>query len=218
MQYKLKNGIRNSVYQHRNNQMIRQIIKRLIDNVLSTVCILLFCPLMVVIAVYVKLQDKGPAFFIQERAGKNGAPFPLLKFRTMKVNTVPFGQSPSTSDDSRIIKGGHLLREYSLDELPQLFNVLIGHMSMIGPRPLYVSQIELLSEEHRTRLLVRPGITGLSQVYLRSELTSQKSLDMEVAYVQKQNLWSDIKIFFLTIYVVLTKKGVYEQNNNGARQ
>ena len=136
----------------------------------------------------------------------------------MKVTADPFGQSPSDGSDPRLIRGGQFLREYSLDELPQLFNVLRGHMSMIGPRPLYISQIEILSEDHRTRLHVRPGITGLSQVYLRSELTTKKSLDMEAGYVRNQSIWRDIQILFLTIYVVLIKKGVYEQDNKESQQ
>ena len=129
----------------------------------------------------------------------------------MKTNADPFGQSPKAGDDPRLICIGKFLREYSLDELPQLFNVLKGNMSIIGPRPLYVSQISEFSDFHKKRLLVRPGITGLSQVYNRSELTSKPSMDLEVKYVEKQNLWLDIKILFLTFIVVIRKKGVYEK-------
>ncbi len=129
----------------------------------------------------------------------------------MKVNVDPYGQSPKSGDDPRLFKCGKFLREYSLDELPQLFNVLKGNMSFVGPRPLYVSQIRELSDHHKKRLQLKPGLTGMSQIYLRSDLTSKESLDMEVEYVQKQNFWLDIKILFLTLAVVLGKKGVYEK-------
>jgi lipopolysaccharide/colanic/teichoic acid biosynthesis glycosyltransferase len=198
--------------------MIQQNVKRLTDICVSTLCIIIFFPFMAAIAFFIRLQDGGPVLFKQERAGKDETPFTLLKFRTMKVTADPFGQSPSAGDDPRLIKGGQFLREYSLDELPQFFNVLMGHMSIIGPRPLYVSQINSFSEKHKIRLRVRPGITGLSQIYLRSELTSPESLDMEVAYVQNQSLWNDIKIFFLTIGVVLTKKGIYEKDDKEPRR
>lgn len=198
--------------------MAKPLLKRCIDLILSCFLIIFSLPLMAILALFIKFQDRGPALFKQERAGRNGTPFTLLKFRTMKVSADPFGQSPAHGSDPRLITGGQFMREYSLDELPQLFNVLLGHMSMIGPRPLYVSQINCLDEKHKARLRVRPGITGLSQVYLRSELTSKESLDLEVAYVQNHNLWKDVKIFFLTIGVVLTKKGVYEHHNKESQQ
>jgi len=188
---------------------------RFFDCMLALCCMLAFAPLMACIAVFIKLQDRGPVLFIQERAGKHGRPFKLLKFRSMKAGADPFAQSPSAGNDPRLIRGGDFLRRYSLDELPQLLNVLFGDMSMIGPRPLYVSQVNALSEYHRRRLLVLPGITGLSQVYLRSELTSHESLDMECAYVEKKSFLLDVKIFFLTIGVVLGKKGVYETTTGG---
>jgi lipopolysaccharide/colanic/teichoic acid biosynthesis glycosyltransferase len=190
---------------------MRNVIKRIFDIVVSSLAMLLLSPLFLAIGAAIKIGDKGPAIFKQERAGKNGKPFTLYKFRSMKINADPYGQSPTGGDDPRLIRGGKMLREYSLDELPQLYNVMKGDMSIIGPRPLYMSQVEAFSERHKRRLEVRPGITGLSQVHLRSELTSPESLDMEVEYVETHNLWKDIKIIFQTIAVVLGKKGVYEK-------
>lgn len=191
--------------------MSGKIVKYIYDIILSLLAIVLLLPVFAVITIAIKLSSKGPVIFRQERAGKNGRPFVFYKFRTMRVDVDPFGQSPKSGDDSRLIRTGKFLREYSLDELPQLFNVLKGDMSIVGPRPLYVSQISEFSDFHKKRLLVRPGITGLSQVYNRSELTSKPSMDLEVEYVDKQGFWLDIKILFLTFVVVLRKKGVYEK-------
>ncbi len=191
--------------------MVTRFFKRLFDLVVSILLVVLLSPLMLITALLIKLRDPGPAIFKQERAGRNRKPFTLFKFRTMKINADPFGQSPTSGEDPRLIPGGRFLREYSLDELPQLFNVLRGDMSVVGPRPLYMSHIEEFSERHRRRLEVRPGITGLSQVYLRSELTTPESLDMEVDYVDNPGFWRDIKILFLTLMVVIRKRGVYEK-------
>ena len=103
------------------------------------------------------------------------------------------------------------IEKASLDELPELWNVIKGDMSIVGPRPLYVSQVAELSDYHKKRLEVRPGITGVSQIYARSELTSDKSLDLEVEYVKRQSFWGDVKIIFSTVVVVIGKKGVYER-------
>jgi lipopolysaccharide/colanic/teichoic acid biosynthesis glycosyltransferase len=187
------------------------LLKRALDMAASFLLIVLLSPVLIAIAAAIRLSDKGPVLFRQERAGKNGRPFTFYKFRTMRCNVDPFGQSPKSGEDPRLIKIGKFLREYSLDELPQLFNVLKGDMSIVGPRPLYISQIDAMSEYHKKRLLVRPGLTGISQVYARSSLTEQRTLDMEVEYAEKQNFWLDIKIFFLTFAVVFAKKGVYEK-------
>jgi len=187
------------------------IAKRIFDILISLFAIIILSPALIVIAVAIKISDKGPAIFKQERAGKEGSPFVFYKFRTMNADTNPFGQSPKTGDDPRLIKIGKFLREYSLDELPQLFNVLKGDMSIVGPRPLYVSQISEFSDYHKKRLLVRPGLTGLSQIYGRSSLTEKTTLDLEVEYVKKQNFWLDIKIIFLTFGAVFGKKQVYEE-------
>jgi lipopolysaccharide/colanic/teichoic acid biosynthesis glycosyltransferase len=190
---------------------IEKLLKRIFDISISLLAVILLLPVFVIIAIAIKISDKGSAVFKQERAGKDGKPFVFYKFRTMKLGVDPFGQSPKSGEDPRLIRPGKFLREYSLDELPQLFNVIKGDMSIVGPRPLYISQISEISDYHKKRLLVKPGLTGLSQVYGRSELTEKTNLDLEVEYVEKQSFWLDIKIIFLTLGIVFGKKGVYEK-------
>jgi len=192
--------------------------KRILDICVSLLGVMILLPVFVIIIMAIKLASKGPAIFKQERAGKNGKPFVFYKFRTMKVGVDPFGQSPKSGDDSRLIKPGKFLREYSLDELPQLFNVLKGDMSIVGPRPLYVSQISEWSDYHKQRLLVKPGLTGSSQIKGRASLTQEAKLDIEAEYVKKQSFWLDIKIIFLTFGVVFGKKGVYEKRYSEKQQ
>jgi lipopolysaccharide/colanic/teichoic acid biosynthesis glycosyltransferase len=179
---------------------------------------IILLPVFIVIVVAIKLSSKGPAIFKQERVGKGGEPFVFYKFRTMRTDVDPFGATPKSSDDPRLTKIGRLLREYSLDELPQLFNVLKGDMSIVGPRPLYVSQMAEWSDYHKQRLQVKPGLTGLSQIKGRASLTQEAKLDIEVEYVKKQSFWLDIKIIFLTLGVVFGKKGVYEKRYSEKQQ
>jgi lipopolysaccharide/colanic/teichoic acid biosynthesis glycosyltransferase len=193
-------------------------MKRLLDIVLSLLAVVILLPVSVVIAIAIKLNSRGPVVFRQERAGKNGKPFTFYKLRTMKTEVDPFGPSPKTGDDPRLTKVGKFLREYSLDELPQLFNVLKGDMSIVGPRPLYVSQISEWSDYHKQRLLVKPGLTGPSQIKGRASLTQEAKLDIEAEYIKKQSLRLDIKIIFLTLGVVFGKKGVYEKRYSEKQQ
>jgi lipopolysaccharide/colanic/teichoic acid biosynthesis glycosyltransferase len=193
------------------NDFMQSCLKRIFDIVFSLISVLLLSPLLLIIAIVVKSGSRGPVIFKQSRAGKDRKSFVLYKFRTMKVDADPFGRSPKDGNDSRLIAGGRFVREYSLDELPQLFNVLKGDMSLIGPRPLYMSQINEMDEHYERRSLVKPGLTGLSQLYSRSELTAKANLDLDIKYVEEQNLWLDIKIIFLTLIAVISKKGVYEK-------
>lgn len=193
-------------------------MKRFLDIAFSLLVMIVLLPVFVIIAISIKLSGKGPVIFKQERAGKGGKPFMFYKFRTMKAGVDPFGPSPKSGDDSRLTKVGKFLREYSLDELPQLFNVLKGDMSLVGPRPLYVSQISEWSDYHKQLLLVKPGMTGLSQIRGRASLTQEAKLDIEVEYVRKQKFWLDIKIIFLTCGTVFGKKGVYEKRYSEKEQ
>ena len=146
--------------------------------------IVILLPLFGLVAAAIKLSGKEPAIFRQERAGKGGKPFVFYKFRTMKLAVDPFGPSPKSGEDPRLTKVGRLLREYSLDELPQLFNILQGDMSIVGPRPLYVSQMAEWNQRQRRRLLVKPGLTGLAQISGRGELTREEKLEFYVQYVE----------------------------------
>src|SRR4030042_2028888 len=191
--------------------MAYRITKRLLDILLVLPTILVLLPVFIVIIIAIKLGSKGPAIFKQIRAGKNGKPFKFYKFRTMKTDADPFGTSPKSDKDPRLTKIGIFLREYSLDELPQLFNVLKGNMSLVGPRPLYMEQIAEWDDEQKKRLLVKPGLTGFAQISGRGELTREEKLAFDVEYVRSASLLLDFKIIFLTLRQILTRKSIYEK-------
>jgi len=185
--------------------------KRGLDIFIALAAMVILSPVLVVIVITIKLSSKGPAVFKQQRAGKNGRPFIFYKFRTMTLDVDPFGPSPKSGEDPRLTSVGKFLRECSLDELPQLFNVLKGDMSIVGPRPLYLSQIPEWSERQKKRLLVKPGLTGLAQIQGRAELTREEKLELDVKYVENAGLLTDIRIMLATIVQVFRRKSVYEK-------
>lgn len=187
------------------------VFKRVFDFLISLLAIFILCPFLIIIMVLIKLEDGGTAIFHQERAGKNGRPFVFYKFRTMKQETEPYASSPKNAEDVRLTKIGKFLREYSLDELPQLYNILKGNMSLVGPRPLYVSQVKEWNERQKKRLLVKPGLTGLAQIKGRAELTQEEKLEFDVQYVETAGFFTDCKILFATFAQVFRKKNIYEK-------
>jgi len=190
---------------------VNRFFKRIVDIFIALPSVVILLPVFVVIFVAVKLTSKGPAIFKQDRTGLNGRPFIFYKFRTMRLDVDPFGPSPKSGDDPRLTRIGRFLREHSLDELPQLFNVLIGEMSIVGPRPLYVSQIAEWDQRQKKRLLVKPGITGLAQISGRGRLTREEKLELDVKYVETASFLADIKIVIATIGQVLGREGIYEK-------
>jgi len=188
------------------------ICKRVFDILIAVVAMVILSPVFFAICIIIKFSSKGPIIFKQERAGKNSKPFVFYKFRTMKPDVEPFGASPKSGQDPRLTKVGKFLREYSLDELPQLFNVLKGDMSIVGPRPLYISQIPEWNERQKKRLLVKPGLTGLAQIEGRAELTREEKLDLDVKYVETISLLTDIMIILATIAYVFRRKNIYEKS------
>jgi undecaprenyl phosphate N,N'-diacetylbacillosamine 1-phosphate transferase len=188
-----------------------QFMKRLFDIIASLLAMLVLLPILIIIWVAIRLGSPGAAVFRQERAGKNGKPFMFYKFRTMRTGVDPFGPSPKNGQDQRLTKTGKFLREYSLDELPQLVNVLKSDMSIVGPRPLYISQMAEWDDRQKRRLLVKPGLTGLAQISGRGELTREKKLEFDVQYVEKTNFWFDMKIIFITIAQVFGRRSIYEK-------
>ena len=192
------------------------IVKRGLDILVALLALILLSPLLILIAIAVKLESKGPAIFKQERAGKDGKPFIFYKFRTMKADVDSFGPSPKSSKDKRLTKIGRILREYSLDELPQLINIIKGDMSMVGPRPLYLSQIAEWSEWQKKRLSVKPGVTGLAQVSGRGEITREEKLELDVKYVETVSFAVDARIMLLTLGRVLKRRGIYEKRYSQA--
>ena len=186
-------------------------IKRFFD-----ICaVLAFSPLAILIIAVISLLlrlSSGPGvFFIQQRAGKDMRPFNLFKFRTMKPGIDPFGPSPKNGRDERFTRIGRWLRTLSLDELPQLWNILIGDMSLVGPRPLYMEQAQQWNPHQRQRLLVKPGLTGLAQIKGRGSLTIEEKLDLDVQYVEKQSLLFDMRIILTTLPNLLLSRDIYEK-------
>ena len=191
--------------------MIYAFFKRSLDVFVSLCSLVVLSPVLLMTALLVRLSSKGSAIFRQERAGLNGKPFALYKFRTMRTDVDPFGASPKSADDPRLTRTGRFLRERSLDELPQLFNVAVGQMSLVGPRPLYVSQIAEWNEDQKRRLLVKPGFTGLAQIAGRGALTREQKLDLDIKYVDTRSFWLDIRIIFTTVALVFGQKSIYEK-------
>ena len=194
------------------------LIKRILDIFISLLAGVILSPVFLVVMVAVRLTSRGPAVFKQQRAGKDGRPFVFYKFRTMAVDVDPFGPSPKSGDDPRLTKIGKFLREYSLDELPQLFNVLKGDMSLVGPRPLYIEQMKEWDQRQKKRLLVKPGITGLAQISGRGALTREEKLELDVKYVETASLRLDLKIIFITIVKVFKHKSIYEKRYSNAEE
>ena len=194
-------------------------IKRLWDVVLSAALIIVLTPLWIVLPVLIWSEDRGPVFFRQTRVGLDGHEFRIWKFRTMRVNAdaelTALLARQGTSDrplfkvdnDPRITRLGRFLRRTSLDELPQLFNVFRGTMSLVGPRPQVPEEVELYDDTAARRLLIKPGMTGLWQVNGRSSLTWEEALRFDLFYVENWALSMDIRILFRTLRVVLAREG-----------
>jgi lipopolysaccharide/colanic/teichoic acid biosynthesis glycosyltransferase len=197
------------------------VIKRLVDIVGSLLALLLFAPVMALAAVLIKLDTPGPVFFKQERAGRDGRPFIMYKLRTMVVGAEEMldqvidagtpGDDPlfKIRDDPRITRVGQILRRWSIDELPQLLNVLWGEMSLVGPRPEESRIVARYGEWHRERLLAKPGITGPMQVNGRGDLPFEERAALEIAYIENYSLWRDMCILVKTIPAVLGGEGAY---------
>lgn len=196
------------------------ILKRFFDILISTALFIILLPLMAAIAIAIKIDSKGPIVFKQKRVGLNGEPFIIYKFRTMvkdaekqfklEIDKERLGELVfQDKGDARITRAGKFLRETSLDELPQLLNVIIGNMSLVGPRPEIPDVADLYNDTQKLRLLVKPGITGLAQVSGRGEIELDKTIGYDIEYITKFSIWLDISILFRTIYTVFKREGAY---------
>lgn len=182
-------------------------IKRFTDIIFSILILIITFPILLISALAIKLDSKGPVFFIQERTGLNGKPFRMYKLRGMVENALEIGPQLTQMNDPRITRVGKFLRRTSIDEIPQVFNVLKGDMSLIGPRPEIIPITTTFNQEQTKVFNFKPGITGYSQVNGRQMLTPDERIKMEVKYYSKANFWSDFVIAISTFKVVLNNKG-----------
>ena len=197
--------------------MYARYIKRFLDLILSLLALIILMPVLIIVAIAIKIDSKGPVFFLQERLGKNGKVFKIIKFRTMVVNAEKIGDGlkVKSEKDNRITRVGKVLRKTSLDELPQLINVVKGEMALIGPRPpvtYHPHKYEEYPEEQKRRFWVRPGITGLAQVRVRNSATWDERIKIDLEYIEKITFIGDINIIFDTIKQLVKKENIYKTN------
>lgn len=190
---------------------MQQRIKRVLEFIIALIGLILASPILLIIAILVRIKLGSPIFFRQARVGLNGEIFEMVKFRTMK--DAYDAQGNLLPDEERLTKFGQLLRKTSLDELPELWNVLKGDMSLVGPRPLLVEYLPLYSEEQMKRHNLRPGITGYAQVNGRNNISWTKKFELDVYYVENFSLWLDIKILFQTVAKVLGQADINQEGN-----
>jgi exopolysaccharide biosynthesis polyprenyl glycosylphosphotransferase len=211
----LKN-INDRLSKHRADLMV----KRVFDLIVSIALLIVLMPLMIIIAIAIKIDSKGPVIFTQKRVGLNGRLFVIYKFRTMVKNAEQLFKLDidknsvgsfvfQEKNDSRVTKIGGFLRKTSLDELPQLLNVLIGSMSLVGPRQEIPGVADYYNDRQKLRLCVKPGITGLAQVSGRGEIELDRTIGYDLEYINKFSIWMDIKILFKTVFVVFKREGAY---------
>ena len=186
-----------------NDSLYRLYVKRWMDIVEASIGLVVLSPLLLIVAVLVRLTMGAPVHFTQTRPGSGGKPFAILKFRTMRQGTG--------TDAERLTRLGRFLRRTSLDELPALWNVLKGDMSLVGPRPLLMQYVDRYTPEQARRHEIKPGITGLAQVNGRNAITWEQKFAFDVWYVDHQSLWLDVKILALTVRKVLAREGISQQ-------
>lgn len=191
--------------------MYAKYIKRILDFVLSLVALVVLSPVLLVLTVLGAVKMKGNPFFTQLRPGKDEKIFKLIKFRSMTCETDKNGRL--LPDEVRLTRYGKILRSTSLDELPELINILKGDMSIVGPRPLLVKYLPLYNEQQRHRHDVRPGLTGYAQVHGRNGITWEEKFRYDVDYVRHVSFWMDIKIIWETIKTVVKRDGIHSENN-----
>lgn len=182
------------------------IIKRMFDILISSVLLFFLWPILVIIYILVKINLGGPVFFLQKRIGKDNKTFKIIKFRTMKDAKDKDGND--LPDFERVTKLGSFLRTASLDELPELINVIKGEMSLVGPRPLLTQYLSVYNEEQIRRHEVLPGVTGWAQINGRNSLTWNEKFNLDIWYVDNRSFLLDLKILFLTVYKVLKRDGI----------
>ena len=197
------------------------IAKRIMDIVVSTIALCTLSPIILLTWLAIKIEDAGPALFIQTRVGLNGRLFSMYKFRSMVIdaekiraqleqkNESAGGVLFKMKNDPRVTNVGRVIRKLSIDEFPQLFNVLLGNMAMVGPRPALLSEVAQYSQQQRVRLHVKPGITSLWAIGGRSNIDFQGQVQLDVQYIRSQSIWLDLWIIIKTVPAILFGKGAY---------
>lgn len=206
------------IYQRKSTAY--KLIKRVLDILLSAAALIVLSPVFLVTAAAVICEDRGPVFFVQQRAGKDMKPFYMYKFRSMYVNAdeklkemmkdnEQTGHAFKIKKDPRITKVGKVIRRFSIDELPQLINIIKGDMSIVGPRPILTFQMEACSQYERQRLVVQPGLTCYWQIGGRADVTWEEWVELDLDYIEDMSLWTDIKMIVKTVPAVLSGDGAY---------
>jgi undecaprenyl phosphate N,N'-diacetylbacillosamine 1-phosphate transferase len=193
--------------------MYLKYFKRLIDVLLCAIGFVFFIPLYIVVGLLIKIEDKGPIFYTADRIGKDSKLFKMYKFRSMKINAPdllnPDGSTYNAKDDPRVTRIGKFIRETSIDETPQILNVLKGEMSIIGPRASLSGALGTYKDDEIDKMKVRPGITGYTQAYYRNGLSNREKRVKDAWYANNASFWLDVKIFFKTILTVVKREGLY---------
>ena len=196
-------------------------LKRIFDLIVSSLALICLSPIFVAAALLIELEDGGPIFFKQSRIGFRGDPFLIWKFRSMIINAEAVAQNLieqnkakdtidlKLSGDPRITRVGRFIRKYSVDELPQFWNVFLGDMSIVGPRPVVAAEVADYNVEERRRLLAKPGLTCFWQIGGRTDLDFESQVRLDIEYIKSRNIWVDIKLLSLTVPAVLLGKGAY---------
>lgn len=205
---------------YRRKSAAYKLIKRVMDILLSAAALVVLSPVFLITAVAIKCEDNGPVFFAQQRAGKDMKPFYMYKFRSMYVNAdeklkemmkdnEQTGHAFKIKNDPRITKTGKVIRRFSIDELPQLINIIKGDMSIVGPRPILTFQMEACSEYERQRLVVQPGLTCYWQIGGRADVTWEEWVELDLDYIEDMGIWTDIKMIVKTVPAVFSGDGAY---------
>lgn len=193
--------------------MYKKIIKRILDLLIGLIALPFVILITIIVAPMIYLNDKGPVFFNALRLGKDGKPFKMFKFRSMKVNAPDIrnkdGSTYNGDDDPCVTNIGRMMRKTSIDEIPQFLNVLLGNMSFIGPRPDPLDDMKIYTEDQKKKLSVRPGITGYNQAYYRNSVEQDEKFEHDVYYAENVSFLLDVKIFIKTISTVLLQDNVY---------
>ncbi|MDN7241617.1 sugar transferase [Planococcus sp. N028] len=185
---------------------------RFIEFSFAFLLLILFTPIFLIVAICIKMETKGPVFFKQKRGGYKGRHFTIYKFRTMYHDSDKEDEPVGLlSFDDRITKVGNILRKTSIDELPQILNILLGDMSFVGPRPTLTSQTDSYNEYQKLRLEVKPGVTGLAQISGRNELTWDEKIKIDIEYIRRKSIRLDLYILLQTFYRVIKAEGVYRK-------